>query len=159
MKSREERSAGGVVFRLAEGDRIDVALILTHEGRWQLPKGWIEDGEAPETAALREVREEAGVSGELVGALDTIRYIYTSHYDEEPARVHKTVAFYLVRYVDGSPDDHDDEVREARWFEIDDAIARLAFKDEKRVVTIARDALRGAVAETQVAPRGSTHDG
>lgn len=149
MKTRAEHSAGGVVFRLGDDDSIDVVLILTHEGRWQLPKGWIEDGETPETTAVREVREEAGVAAELVGALDTIRYTYTSHYDAEPARVRKTVEFYLLHYVDGSTADHDDEVRDARWFAIDEAIANLAFKEEQRMVTLAREALQAITADRQ----------
>jgi 8-oxo-dGTP pyrophosphatase MutT (NUDIX family) len=149
MKTRDERSAGGVVFRLRDDDHADVVLILTHEGRWQLPKGWIEDGESPAATAAREVREEAGVDAELVGPLDTISYRFTSHYDAEPARVRKTVEFFLLRYVRGSTDDHDDEVQQARWFDIDEAIAKLAFKDERRIVTLARDALRAVTQESR----------
>ena len=149
MKSRDERSAGGVVFRLRDDDGVDVALILTHEGRWQLPKGWIEDGESPETTAVREVREEAGVDAELVGPLDSISYRFTSHYDAEPARIRKTVEFFLLRYLSGSTDDHDHEVQDARWFHIDEAIAKLAFKDERRIVTLARDALRAVTSKSQ----------
>ncbi|MDP9236151.1 MAG: NUDIX hydrolase [Chloroflexota bacterium] len=143
MLTRQEESAGGVVFRLRDdgGDGFDVVLIRTHEGRWQLPKGWIEDGETPEQAAMREVREEAGVDAELVGALDTIRYTYKSTYDPEPALVRKQVHFFLLRYLGGSTDDHDDEVLEARWADIGEAERMLAFKDERRMVAMAREAL------------------
>jgi 8-oxo-dGTP pyrophosphatase MutT (NUDIX family) len=147
MKSRTEISAGGVVFRERAGGGFDVALIRTHEGRWQLPKGWIEDGEPHERAALREVREEAGVDAELVGPLDTIQYRYTSTYDPEPARVRKFVHFFLLRYTAGSTDDHDDEVTEARFVDIDDAIDMLAFKEERRIVQMAKDALDRVAAE------------
>lgn len=150
MKTRTETSAGGVVFRLADDGGFDVALIRTHEDRWQLPKGWIEDGEQPEQTAVREVREEAGVDAEFVGPLGTIEYWYRSTYEPEPARVHKFVHFFLLRYLGGSTDDHDDEVREARWAHIDDAERMLAFKDEKRMVALAREAL----AEASQAPGG-----
>jgi 8-oxo-dGTP pyrophosphatase MutT (NUDIX family) len=147
MLRRREVSAGGVAFRLRDEDGgFDVALIRTHEGRWQLPKGWIEDGETPEQAAIREVREEAGVDAELVGPLDTIRYTYKSTYDPEPALVQKQVHFFLLRYVGGSTGDHDDEVLEARWTEIAEAEQMLAFKDEKRMVAMAREALTRATA-------------
>lgn len=142
MLTREEVSAGGVVFRLRDdGDGFDVVLIRTHEGRWQLPKGWIEEGETPEQAAIREVREEAGVDAELVGPLDAIRYTYKSTYDPEPALVRKQVHFFLLRYLGGSTDDHDDEVREARWADIREAEQMLAFKDERRMIAMARAAL------------------
>jgi 8-oxo-dGTP pyrophosphatase MutT (NUDIX family) len=144
LPRRDEVSAGGVVFRLRADGGIDVALIRTHEGRWQLPKGWIEDGEPTEGTAVREVREEAGVDAEVIGPLDTIEYWYTSRYDAEPARVHKLVHFFLMRYLAGSTDDHDHEVIEARWADIDDAEHMLAFKDERRMVEMARDALREA---------------
>ena len=140
MKTRTETSAGGVVFRVGDG-RFDVALIRTHEARWQLPKGWIEAGETPEQTAVREVRGEAGVEGEVVGALDRIEYWYKSTYDPEPARVHKFVHFFLLRYVSGSTDNHDDEVTEARWVEIGEADRMLAFRDERRMVAMAREAL------------------
>ena len=146
MKTRTETSAGGVVFRLGGDDHVDVAIIRTHEDRWQLPKGWIEDGEQPEQTAVREVREEAGVTAECVGPLGNIEYWYRSTYDPEPARVHKFVHFFLLRYLSGSTDDHDDEVREARWVDIADAERMLAFKDERRMVQLARDALTAAGA-------------
>ena len=147
LPRRDEVSAGGVVFRLRDDGGYDVALIRTHEGRWQLPKGWIEDGEAAERTAAREVREEAGVDAELVGPLDTIEYWYTSRYDAQPARVHKLVHFFLLRYLAGSTDDHDHEVTESRWVEIGEAEHVLAFKDERRMVAMARDALRQAASE------------
>jgi len=146
MKSRTERSAGGVTFRVT-GDDFEVALIRTHEGRWQLPKGWIEDGEPPELAAVREVREEAGVVAEVVAPLGTIEYRFRSTYDPEPVRVHKFVQVFLLRYLSGSTDDHDDEVSEARWAPIDDAIDMLAHKDERDMVTRARDLLHQAAGE------------
>ncbi len=140
MKTRTEISAGGVAFR-ANGEGFDIALIRTHEGRWQLPKGWIEEGEPPERAAVREVREEAGIDAEIVATLGTIEYWYRSTYDPEPARVHKFVHVFLLRYLDGSTDGHDSEVTEARWMPIDDALRVLAHKDERDMVARARDLL------------------
>ena len=141
MKTRDEVSAGGVVFRLRDGGVVDVVLILTHERRWQLPKGWIEDGESPEHTAVREVREETGVDAEIVGPLGDIEYQYVSTYDAEPARVCKRVHMFLLRYLSGTTDDHDDEVVHARWVEIVEAESLLAFKDEQRMMTKARELL------------------
>jgi len=143
VKTRTEISAGGGAFR-ANGERFDIALIRTHEGRWQLPKGWIEEGEPPERAAVREVREEAGIDAEIVAPLGTIEYWYRSTYDPEPARVHKFVHVFLLRYLVGSTDGHDSEVTEARWTPIDDALRMLTHKDERDMVARARDLLTEA---------------
>jgi len=144
---RTEISAGGVVFRMRDDGGFDVALIRTHEGRWQLPKGWLEGGESKEETALREVREETGVEARLVGHLGEIEYWYNSTYDPEPARVHKFVHFYLLQYVSGSTDDHDHEALEARWLDIADAARMLAFKDERRIMSLAAEALTKAAAD------------
>jgi 8-oxo-dGTP pyrophosphatase MutT (NUDIX family) len=146
VKTRNETSAGGVVFRVGAGGSFEIALILTHEGRWQLPKGWVEAGEDHAATAIRESREEAGVDAELVGKLDTIEYWYRSTYEPEPARVHKFVHFYLLRYTGGSTDDHDHEVQAARFTPIDEAIEMLAFPTERKIAEIARDALSEAAA-------------
>jgi len=147
MRTRVEISAGGVVYRERAGGGFEVALIRTHEQRWQLPKGWIEDGEPAERAAVREVREEAGVDAEIVAPLGDVAYTYVSRYEAEPARVRKTVHMYLLRYLGGSTADHDHEVVEARWHEIGDAERALAFKDERRMMALARDALERVAAE------------
>ncbi len=135
------------MFRFRDGGGFDIALIRTHEGRWQLPKGWVEAGEAMERTALREVREEAGLDAEVVAPLYRIEYWYNSTYDPEPVRVHKYVHFFLLRCTGGSTDDHDDEVLEARWTEIGEAESTLAFNDERRVVRLAREALERVAAE------------
>ena len=69
---KEQVSAGGVVFRGDKG-KIEVVIIsVGGQNRWQLPKGMVEKGESPETAAVREAREEAGVSSEVVQLIETI---------------------------------------------------------------------------------------
>ncbi|HWO01223.1 MAG TPA: NUDIX hydrolase [Blastocatellia bacterium] len=129
-------SAGGVAFRRVKG-RIEVALIsVGDDNRWQLPKGIVDKGESTETAALREVREEAGVDTEPLALIDKVEYWY---YDKrERVRFHKFVYFYLLRYESGDVTNHDDEVNEARWVEIEQAIGMLTFDSEKRVVEKAR---------------------
>jgi 8-oxo-dGTP pyrophosphatase MutT (NUDIX family) len=133
-------SAGGVAFRRSEDGGVEVALIAVGEShRWQLPKGTIERDEPPEVAALREVREEAGIETRIVEPIEEIEYWYVGDSRGRRVRFHKKVSFYLMRYVSGDVADHDDEVHEARWFAIDEAIRRLAFKNEQDVVIKAQD--------------------
>jgi 8-oxo-dGTP pyrophosphatase MutT (NUDIX family) len=135
-------SAGGVAFRERRG-RVEVALIsVGDEGRWQLPKGIVDRDEATEVAAMREVREEAGIDTDLAGRIDKVEYWYYSKERGERVRFHKFVYFYLLRYKSGDVRDHDHEVNEARWVEIDEAIGLLAFDSEKKVVEQARAMLQ-----------------
>ena len=131
-------SAGGVAFR-KKGRRIEVALIsVGEENRWQLPKGIVDKGEATEAAARREVREEAGIDAEMIDRIDRVEYWYFSKEQSQRVRYHKYVYFFLLRYKSGDVKDHDSEVNEARWFDIDEAIAALAFNSEKKIVEKAK---------------------
>ena len=134
----DQVSAGGVAFRISESI-VEVALIRTAaEGRWQLPKGIVDSGETPEQAAIREVREEAGIYCELLEPIDTIDYWFYGNYDGTRKRYHKKVHFYLMRFLEGNIADHDHEVVEVRWVELNSAEEMLAFKSEKELVAKAR---------------------
>lgn len=143
FETQEQVSAGGVIFR-RRGGRIEVALISVGEkSRWQLPKGLVGRDEPPEQAALREVREETGLSGDLIAPVETVEYWYVGTAARTGGRVrfHKFVHFYLLRYTSGDVSAHDHEVNEARWVEIDEAARLLAFKTERTVLARAREML------------------
>jgi 8-oxo-dGTP pyrophosphatase MutT (NUDIX family) len=142
---RDQRSAGGVVARERGGGGWEVALICVGaKRRWQLPKGIVEEGEPPESAALRETREEAGVEADLVAPLETVEYWYVgSERGGGRVRFHKRVHFYLMAYRAGDVGDHDHEVLEARWVEIAEAARMLAFPSERKVLRQAAELLGG----------------
>lgn len=136
--TREQVSAGGVVFRRT-GSSVEVALIsVGDERRWQLPKGIVDAGETAEAAALREVREETGLSAVIVAPLQAVEYWYFSKGTTPRVRYHKLVHFFLMRYESGEVADHDAEVNEARWVEMGEAARVLTFKSERKVVEEAR---------------------
>jgi 8-oxo-dGTP diphosphatase len=139
---RDQTSAGGVVFR-RDADRVEVVIIAVGpNNRWQLPKGLVDKNEKPEATAVREAREEGGVSSEVVSHIDTIEYWYAGLENGIRVRFHKRVHFYLMRYQSGDTKDHDWEVNEARWVPIEDAAAQLEFDNEKRVMERAAELIR-----------------
>ncbi|HJW89432.1 MAG TPA: NUDIX domain-containing protein [Anaerolineales bacterium] len=109
------------------------------EQRWQLPKGALMPGESCEQAAQREVREETGLSTDLLQPIDKIEYWFYSRYRGKPMRIQKVVHFYLLRFLSGETRDHDQEVNEARWVEIDQALDMLTFESEKIILARAKD--------------------
>jgi 8-oxo-dGTP diphosphatase len=142
MRTLNQVSAGGVAYRKVD-NRIEVALIsVGFNARWQLPKGTVDKGEAHEVAALREVREEAGIEAEVITLLNTVEYWYFASLSGTRVRYHKFVHFFLMRYLAGDVRDHDHEVNEARWVEIGEAISQLAFENEREVVKKAHGILQ-----------------
>lgn len=143
---RDQTSAGGVVFRRV-GNRVEAVIVAVGpNNRWQLPKGLVDKNEKPEVTAVREAREEAGVTSEIVTHLDTVEYWYAGLENGIRVRFHKRVHFYLMRYLSGDAKDHDWEVNEARWVPIEDAAAQLAFDNEKRVMEQAAELISDSAA-------------
>jgi 8-oxo-dGTP pyrophosphatase MutT (NUDIX family) len=104
-----------------------------------LPKGHPEPGESAVEAAIREVREEAGVSGRLVESLGSIQYSY-----ERKGRPRaKRVEFFLFDYESGDPSNHDHEIEEARWMALSEAAGALTYDGEREIVLRAMSKLSG----------------
>jgi len=116
-----------------------VLISVGEDNRWQLPKGLVDKDESTEDAAIREVREEAGIDTEIVTRIDKVEYWYFWKENGQRIRYHKFVYFYLLRYKAGDVRDHDHEVNEARWLDIDDAIEMLAFDNEKKIMEKAKE--------------------
>ena len=133
MESRNEVSAGGVVYR-REGDGVEMALAARRTRRgdlaWGLAKGAVEPGESEEQAAVREVLEETGLEVDVEADLGDIRYFYVW----EGARVRKRVHFFLMRMTGGDVADHDTEMEDVRWFALRSAVKRAAYKGEREVI-------------------------
>lgn len=97
---------------------------------WSLPKGHQEVGETLEDTAVREVREETGISGVIIGQLGTIDFWFVV----EGRRIHKTVHHYLMRAVGGELSDADIEVTEVAWVPLPEIQDQLAYSDERNLL-------------------------
>lgn len=123
-------SAGGLVYKVEKG-KIFVILVSPRENIWTLPKGLVEEESVKETA-LREVKEEAGVKGEIEAKLGQIDYWFAEK--EEKIRVHKYVHYFLIKYISGDPFEHDWEIKEARWVPLDQAEQYLSYSSDKKII-------------------------
>ncbi len=121
---RKEFSAGGVVIK----DKKEVLLIKNPSKVWTFPKGHIEKGETPIQAAIREVKEETNIEGEVISYLGKINYSFFW----KGIKVYKTVYFYLMRYIAGIPVPSW-EVKDTRFFPLEKVQKLLRYKGDKRV--------------------------
>jgi len=112
--------AGAVVFRPSDSRPLYLVVSSSDGANWVLPKGHIEPGESPEAAALRELREEAGVMGEIVDRLSV------QHFKKADKDV--AVQYFLVRKV-GSTEAA--EKRTLRWEDEQAAVRLLTFAEAR----------------------------
>jgi 8-oxo-dGTP pyrophosphatase MutT (NUDIX family) len=129
---RRYKAAGGVVVDSA-GQQV---LVLRRPKRLgpdglpevRLPKGHIEPGESRVQAALREVEEEAGLSGlEILADLghQTVEFDWKGyHYVRDESY------FLMGQAADAAPSHHEKQF-ERLWLEWDEALARMTFEAER----------------------------
>lgn len=126
------QQAGGLVVRHVGGR--DEFLLVTSKrdpGVWILPKGHVEPGESPHDAALREVREEAGVEGELVELLGDVKF-------SDRGRDY-VVSFFLIRFREQVPAT---EGRRLRWCPFEEALDVVPFEATRKIITLAQKRLK-----------------
>lgn len=150
-----EFSAGGVVLRrMSDGWHIAVIEpqkegsekpsagrgrggAMPRKVTFALPKGLVDEGEKPDQTAVREVREETGITATLISKLSDIKYVYVRSWGDGE-RVFKIVSFYLLKYQSGCIDDVSPEMRievhRALWLPLEEAVSKLAYSGERQVV-------------------------
>ncbi len=146
--AREERSAGGVVFRLQEGRPLFL-LIRDSYRNWGFPKGHIEEGEEAEPAAVREVREETGLADLSVrGIIDTIDWYFRFR----GRLIHKTCYFYLIETDESDTTPQAEEgITACRWISFRRAERLISYPNARAILRRAHRMVGGRAE----APRAS----
>lgn len=164
---RREFSSGGVVYKKLkirnQSPKILWLVTKSNPSRgypsnvWRLPKGWLDDlggGEMPgpltsgrkkakeidlEKAALREVREEAGVKAGIVAKIGTEKFYYRNR----DKIVLKFVTFYLMEWLADLPQGFGFETERTEWLTFEEAKQRLTYKKEREILEKANNLIRG----------------
>ncbi len=144
-KPREETSAGGVVFR-RDGGETFFLLIRDSYRNWGFPKGHLEEGEQPDSAAMREVTEETGLASlELRSVIETIDW----HFRFRGRLIHKVCHFYLIETPDAKTKPQRAEgITACRWARYDDAVRLISYENARAVLDRAWTLLGGTVQQT-----------
>ena len=135
LDTPQEHSAGGIVIRW-QGARAQVAVIRPASSKaLALPKGHINPGESCEAAAARELWEETGIRGKLVGKLGDIGYRYS--FRGRP--ISKVVSFFLFVYESGEINQLEPamrkEVAEALWMDVQQGLTALSYPGEREMLS------------------------
>jgi bis(5'-nucleosidyl)-tetraphosphatase len=127
----ESRTAAGVILATVEGGRLYLLLRSASHGNWLPPKGHTDGGEDAAATALRELREETGITDvrlvpgferEIEYDVDTPRDSYRKH------------VTYLLGITDQTGVTLSGEHDDAGWFALDEALARIPFKAMRQVL-------------------------
>jgi len=133
IRAVREYTAGGVVFRRAEGDRIEILMIQDRLGRWTIPKGHVEEGESLEQTAVREVAEETGLTHLRLGEkLDKLHFFYR----KEGKLIFMTTYVFLMEALgdtDAIIPENSEGIVDAKWFDQDKALGLIEYRDTERL--------------------------
>jgi 8-oxo-dGTP pyrophosphatase MutT (NUDIX family) len=122
------QAAGGLVVRRESGILQIVVVHRPVQEDWSFPKGKLEAGETLDVAALREVREETGMT------CDLLRFIGHTEYVDRKGR-QKTVAYWIMATTGGSFSPNE-EVDELRWLPVDEASRLLSYARDQELIAV-----------------------
>lgn len=128
-KNIHEISSGAVVYSFFENSKVIKYLVIKNKNghHWSFPKGHIEKGETIKDTALREIKEETGLS--VIIESKTVAVNTYSPYQN----CIKDVYFFLAR-----TDEHDfrlqeSEIDEIKWLSYDEVLQILTYDNDKKV--------------------------
>lgn len=124
-----EFSAGSIVYRKKENN-VEFLLILDAYGKWAIPKGHIEKKEKPLDAALRETKEETGLTKlEVINELGKSDFWFKAHYDSNEL-IHKYVYYFLFKTSEKDKINFQkEEIQDAKWYPENEALEKIGYKN------------------------------
>ena len=102
------------------------------KGEWNMPGGFVEQGESGAQAVAREVREETGLEVDVIESIGAFPSTYGDGDDAQP-----TLGLAYLCRIGGGEEEISDESEEAGWFSLAE-FPEPAFADERRALAIMR---------------------
>lgn len=131
-----ERSCGAVVYRTIKG-RVRFLLIKNRGSQhWGFPKGHVEPNESAEETAKREVLEETGLKIDILPEFASeSEYIIQN-------KIRKCVTIFLAKTSQKTTRIQQEEIGDYAWLEFEQALERLKFENDRRILKEAADFLK-----------------
>ncbi|MCX8128585.1 MAG: NUDIX hydrolase [Clostridia bacterium] len=128
--------AGGVVF---SGEK--VLLLKNEKGEWVLPKGIIRNGDLSNEVALKRVKEEAGVSAEIISTAGRTHYEFFSVTRQRP--VCNKITWYIMKSLNEEYNVNKQEnFTDGGFFKIDEALERVTYSQDKSLLNLSFQKLK-----------------
>lgn len=142
----EERSAGAVVVNEDGGRRY---ILLLNAGKWDFPKGNMEEGETELQTFLREVAEETGIRDLRIveGFQRAIEYFYR----RDGKNIHKRVVYFLA-------ETHEERITISHehqgfgWFTYLEALKKASYENSRATLKEAERFLNGLARAVRTEP-------
>ena len=132
-----EKSAGIVLFR-NDSNKNEFLLLNYPQGHWDFVKGKVEENETTHETAIRETKEETGISNiEFIdGFEEWVEYDFKFKKED----IHKKVIFFLAKTDEKNirlSHEHNDYI----WLKYNDALKKTTFENAKNVLSKANEFL------------------
>jgi bis(5'-nucleosidyl)-tetraphosphatase len=122
----------GIVPFLKEGGTWKVLLILHSQGNhWGFPKGKANPNETALETATRELKEETGLI--VTEVLRENPMIEQYQFRRKKQFIVKSVQ-YFPAFVGGAMKLQEEEIRDAKWMTIPDAMQQLTFREARHIL-------------------------
>lgn len=137
----EETSAGIVLFR--KEDSKNLFLLLHYpSGHWDFVKGKMEKGESTHETAIRETKEETGITD--INFLDNFEEWIEYNFQYQKELVHKKVVFFLAETKTKQVNISHEHL-DYTWMDYNTAMEKTTFDNAKTVLTKAQTLLSKTV--------------
>lgn len=115
-----ERTAGGIIYKIEKGQIYYLLVTTTNGDRWIFPKGKAKFYEFMKQAAIREVKEEAGIKVKVMFKLKGSPFFYQKTSGKE-----QNVELFAMEYIKDANNWHEKHKREKKWMTYSEAMSVL----------------------------------
>lgn len=140
----KDQSFGVIPVQFQQGE-VRFLLIQHHAGHWAFPKGHAERGESDAQTALRELREETGISD--VRLLDGVALTECYYFKRDMQTVTKMVRYFIGVVASGDVRIQASEIRAYKWANYANALSLITFAESRRIISEAHTYLTAHTME------------